>query len=401
MNERSFSVVIPTRDRCDTLEYALKTVTDQPCDQLEIIVCDNASIDETRQVVEKANDARIRYINPGKRLSMSDNWEFALSHVTGDWLTIIGDDDGLLPNVFDDVNQIIDSTGTEAIRSATCVFRWPELIGDPDSGRLTIPTKKGIEIINSKHRLKEVMLGKIDYTALPMLYNGGFVSMDAIRRGTKNDKFYRSCIPDIYSGVLFSHILDSFVYSYSPLAINGASAHSTGTSQFSAKRQSKNAVSPSAKFLQEPNIPYHPSYPLDANGEYPKSFLAMVFECMAQVSESFEGVELPSAALQLEYVMAAEERNELAVSEWGKKFSHLHDLDFAAIEKQARFRKKTRFLYDALRRLQNVNFFIRGSKENPIKNVHAAVSAAVEALANPDTLLRRSLKKLARKLDRN
>ena len=76
-----FTVVIPTRERCDTLEHSLRTCVTQDYDNLEILISDNFSQDRTREVVESFNDKRIRYINTGKRLSMTDNFEFALSHV--------------------------------------------------------------------------------------------------------------------------------------------------------------------------------------------------------------------------------------------------------------------------------------------------------------------------------
>src|SRR5690606_25949425 len=101
MNEKSarpkITVIIPTRERCDVFVSALKTVTGQNYDDLEILVSDNFSQDATEEVARQSNDPRVRYLNTGRRLSMAHNWEFALEHATGDWVTIVGDDDGLLP----------------------------------------------------------------------------------------------------------------------------------------------------------------------------------------------------------------------------------------------------------------------------------------------------------------
>ena len=60
-----FSVIIPTRERSDTLQSSLKTCVGQDYDNLEIIVSDNFSTDNTREVVESFDDPRIRYINTG------------------------------------------------------------------------------------------------------------------------------------------------------------------------------------------------------------------------------------------------------------------------------------------------------------------------------------------------
>ena len=93
MRDPKITVIIPTRERCDVLEKSLQTVTTQDYDNLQIIVSDNFSNDGTEDIVRSTHDSRVKYVNTGKRLSMSHNWEFALSHVTEGWVTIIGDDE--------------------------------------------------------------------------------------------------------------------------------------------------------------------------------------------------------------------------------------------------------------------------------------------------------------------
>ena len=80
------TILLPTRNRADTLAFALQTLLRIDDDRLEILVSDNAGEDGTRDVVLGQSDARLRYINPGRRLAMSQHWEFALAHATGDWL---------------------------------------------------------------------------------------------------------------------------------------------------------------------------------------------------------------------------------------------------------------------------------------------------------------------------
>ena len=63
MNDRRprFSVVIPTRERAETLRVTLATCLDQDFDDYEIVVCDNAGGGATREVVDAARSGRIRY----------------------------------------------------------------------------------------------------------------------------------------------------------------------------------------------------------------------------------------------------------------------------------------------------------------------------------------------------
>lgn len=71
------SVIVPTRERADTLKFAIRTILDQSTDDIELIISDNFSQDNTQEIVESFSDHRLKYFNTGKRLSMCDNWEFA------------------------------------------------------------------------------------------------------------------------------------------------------------------------------------------------------------------------------------------------------------------------------------------------------------------------------------
>lgn len=58
MKEPRFSVVIPTRERADTLRFALQTCLDQDFEDYEIVVCDNCSSPATKNVVDSFASSR-------------------------------------------------------------------------------------------------------------------------------------------------------------------------------------------------------------------------------------------------------------------------------------------------------------------------------------------------------
>jgi len=137
-----FTIIIPTRERKDTLEYTIKTALAQDYNNFCVIVSDNFSNDGTRELVESIENSRLIYFNTGSRVSMSHNWEFALSKVKHGWVTILGDDDAILPGALNRVNEIINETGLLAIRSNGCSFRWPNLTGT-GYGEISLSLKKG------------------------------------------------------------------------------------------------------------------------------------------------------------------------------------------------------------------------------------------------------------------
>ena len=62
MEEAFVSVVIPTYNRAAALERAVRSVLEQTYSKLEVIVVDDGSTDNTRQVVESIQDPRLHYL---------------------------------------------------------------------------------------------------------------------------------------------------------------------------------------------------------------------------------------------------------------------------------------------------------------------------------------------------
>ena len=391
MNEPKITVVIPTRERSDVLKESLRTVTAQDYSNLDIIVSDNFGADDTEDVVRSANDSRIRYINTGKRLSMSRNWEFALSNVDDEgWVTIIGDDDGLLPGSLSTVAEIIQLTGVLAIRSSACAYRWPS----PTNLHpvvLEVPLGSGFELRQTRQWLAKVLSGKAAYWQLPMLYNGGFVSMSVLKAiKSKSGSFYKSSCPDIYSAVALSSMLDRYVFSWEPLAISGSSRHSTGQSHFEKAKDSNSKETPADKFAAEQNLPFHRDLPLDKNGRVAKSLQLAVYESYLQSSCLRPTTDATSHAEQLEIILATSGMHISEISEWGKEFAKTHDLDYAKIRSKARLKRPVLQTAAITRKafLAMNTYFVRPA-EVPLKNVFDASKMAAEIRADIPGLTKR------------
>jgi len=376
-----FTVVVPTRERADVLRYCLQTLVAQDYADFGIVVSDNFSQDDTRAVVESFSDPRIRYLNTGRRLSMSDNWEFALGHVDDGWVTIIGDDDGLLPDSLSRAAAIAAETGVRAIRSSVCAYRWPSLTGRT-CGHLLIPTRSGIRTRDCSEWLGRVMDARASYPDLPMLYNGGFVDMAVLRSlRDRTGRFYRSCIPDVYMAIAIASVLDRYAWSAVPLAINGASGHSTGTSQFSG--QARSAASPAARFVTEGNLPFHPDLPLMPDGHYPPSYQALVYESWLQTADLRNADAGTTHARQLELVLATTGRYRGDMELWGREFAAMHGLDFDRARARAARTKLWRRPQSMARRLgRKRGIHEAGSDAQPIADVMAASRYAATVLNN-------------------
>lgn len=63
-----FSIVIPTRERAETLWHTLRACLAQRFDSYEIVVCDNCSSAATKETVKSFESRKIKYIIDRKQL---------------------------------------------------------------------------------------------------------------------------------------------------------------------------------------------------------------------------------------------------------------------------------------------------------------------------------------------
>jgi glycosyltransferase involved in cell wall biosynthesis len=380
VSERRFTVVIPTRDRSDTLVSAIESVLSQDYPNFSVLVSDNASVDDTEKLVSSVRDSRLHYVNTGRRLSMSHNWEFALAHVNEGWVTVIGDDDALLPGALGRVDAIATATATLAVRANGCSYEWPALRAS-EYGSLTVELGRGYSRVDSRSALTSVLSGQLSYTRLPMLYNGGFVDTALITAAKKvSGELFRSMIPDVYSSMVFSLLTEDYIYSLEPFAVNGASHHSGGTAEY-GKPHVARKYNPAEKFWSEPNIPFHEDLPLSPDGKPVRCIQALVYESYLQAAP-FHGQKQLSVLPheQLEVILGNPGPYAAEVHAWAKDFAALHGLDYQAISRRAasRHRRQAGVLSKCRRVLDSLarSYQIVGNQALPLRNVR---EAAVEA----------------------
>src|SRR5579871_1085273 len=175
-----FSICVPTRNRSETLLYCLKTLLDQDFDSYEIIVSDNSDIEEnrTKEVINQLNSSKIKYFRQHTVLSMTENYEFALSKAYGKFITCLGDDDGLIVNSLSYVKRFIEHYDATVVKCAEPVYWWPGSHVHPQSA-MTFPYERPVSKILSKSSLGKVANFELSYFNLPMLYYS-FISRDII-----------------------------------------------------------------------------------------------------------------------------------------------------------------------------------------------------------------------------
>jgi glycosyltransferase involved in cell wall biosynthesis len=330
MNESiKYTVIIPTRERAETLQYTLRTVVEQQYPNLTIIVSDNFGQDNTREVVASFPDPRIQYLNTGKRVSMSENFEFGLKHVNEGYVLFLGDDDGLLPGAIWRVNTIVEKTGLRAVGSGIAQYVWPNHPDEHLRHKMSWSIRDDVEIRRSAEWMKTVLTFRPLYTFdLPGLYCG-FVHIDVINSMKKDGVFFRSQTPDAYSAFACAASLDTYAFSHRPFAIHGSSGRSNGASYFHGHDKTE-----SERFFQENTIPFHPMLKVCP------SFRVIAFETFLQLRDAFpEATSSYKFDLNTLLSAALSERNEYSrssIDQAVKEMAALNKLNVNRIYRQGR-----------------------------------------------------------------
>jgi len=255
-----FSVVIPTRERADTLHYTIQTCLAQTYRDFEIVVCDNYSSPATKKVIERIDSPKIKYIRSSKLLSMSDNWELAVSNAGGEYIIILGDDDGLLSYSLYEIEKIILKVNLRAIRWERIYYSWPNIPVKEKANELKIPLRCLDRIITSKKVINKIANCQLSYKFLPMLYNSA-IHRDLISTlRVKTGRVFKSMSPDVYSGFAFAYLEKRYASIGHPMSINAGSAKSNGIAQMQLDGNSQIAnefyrLNDKAGFSIHPEVP--------------------------------------------------------------------------------------------------------------------------------------------------
>ncbi|MBW7972252.1 glycosyltransferase [Bradyrhizobium sp. BR 10289] len=229
------SIVVPTLDRPDTLRHALATMACQPTNaDCEFIVQNNGGNPDIAAMVEGLKDARFKHFASDRVLTMTDNWEAALGHASGEYVTLIGDDDGLMPYACTTANDVLAGGKIDLLSWRACSYHWPTYYHPAFRNRLLaeIDLAASVKRVSSRRALARIFAFQAHYSHLPMIYNS-FVRRGIIDRMRATcGRYFIGLSPDVASGIANAALTDSFVRLSRPLGMSGISSYSTGHAMF-------------------------------------------------------------------------------------------------------------------------------------------------------------------------
>jgi len=112
-NHITLSICLPTYNRANYLNKLLNIIKQQVFPNVEIVISNNASIDNTQIVIEQfiKNNAHIKIvqINQPTNIGFDKNVLSVIMAASGDYCWLVSDDDTILPDAINNILNLINS----------------------------------------------------------------------------------------------------------------------------------------------------------------------------------------------------------------------------------------------------------------------------------------------------
>ncbi len=234
-----FSVLLPTRNGGALLDDCIRSVLEQPYEDFELVVSDNASEDDTALILTQwVDDPRVKVVKQTEPLEVSDNWNRALAASGGDYVLLIGDDDQLLPGFFAEVDGLLRRHDEpDCLTYNGYAYAFPGFAGSPHShwadpfyepdprlpGAGPISREQRMDIIRDIFRFIFRLHLNMQTTVVARS------AIECLRSG-----FFKPPFPDFYGLIALMLTAESWVYEPAQPVVVGVSPKSFGNTIHSA-----------------------------------------------------------------------------------------------------------------------------------------------------------------------
>lgn len=158
------SIIIPVYNTEKYLERCLKTVINQSLKEIEIIIVNDCSPDNSLEIIKKfeEKDRRIILIDKEKNEGLSEARNSGIKLAKGEYILHVDSDDWIEPNYFEDVYNLAKKENADVVIT--------DFFIDYDNGEFFIQSdqknQNGLEL-NKKQTINNIVLGK----SFPCVWN--------------------------------------------------------------------------------------------------------------------------------------------------------------------------------------------------------------------------------------
>nr|WP_154324761.1 glycosyltransferase family 2 protein [Pantoea sp. 201603H] len=101
------SIVIPTYNRADIILNTIASVTNQTYKNIEIFIIDDASTDNTKEIMAAVSDPRVHFISLEKNTGGARPRNEGIERSSGEFIALLDSDDEWLPNKLESQYQFL------------------------------------------------------------------------------------------------------------------------------------------------------------------------------------------------------------------------------------------------------------------------------------------------------
>ena len=228
-------IVIPTRNRERTLVPSVRAILAALGDRnYRIAIADNSDVALDRSIQEEfAASGRVVYRHNPHTVDVIENFNSALAQADGKYVTLIGDDDFVLPEIFNAI-EILESEKLDCLIHPRPAYYWPDVTFDrefdffrPATLLIGETMSDRIEQLEPASELDRVRAaGAIYLYNLPALYHA-LLRSDALHRIKQTfGDYVLGPSPDMSLAVALCALDVRYARSSIPFSVAGASYNS-------------------------------------------------------------------------------------------------------------------------------------------------------------------------------
>jgi glycosyltransferase involved in cell wall biosynthesis len=235
------SICVPSRNRQRYFKETIGFLLESPRDDVEFVFADNS---DDGSVIDAfmagISDRRVTYLpSPPGTLSMKDNWERCLEATTGQWISVVGDDDLIDPDLVDALKIAIAlKPGLEAFAWSSLKYDW--VTPDAPSRNVHVPLEATLH--DMPHALLFGRAFRWDDAGVTLtcgfsVYHSA-ISRDLLDRvkARFGGRYFEHPTLDYDSALKNVALGRNFVYCRRPFSVFGACPESNTSAVWSAKR---------------------------------------------------------------------------------------------------------------------------------------------------------------------
>lgn len=227
------SVIIPTLNRAHLLRSALRSAIEQEYEDIEILVSDDCSDDDTQAVATSTGDERVRHVRTPKRLDMAQSFEFAMHQARGELLTFLTDDSYLTTDCIRRAVESMDAANVPLVVWRHAGYFDQEWIEPQRRNTMYVPAcSYQDQRLDSRASLARWFRDmRAASASMPRSINS-LCDRRVIESVLKTQgSFFLPPAPDHSSGVGMLLHTDSYILVDEPLVVDGVTKESIGPSQ--------------------------------------------------------------------------------------------------------------------------------------------------------------------------